>query len=143
MEILRGTYHIDIPGRELTSIDLIPEQFNAVVGVLSGKLASLFVIKSLESTTDAPVDLSVDELALFVDKLECMARVTVHVTETVGSSAIREQNHHLVNGLGVQRQVVLKKRVSIMGDEDTSKLILPRKHQHPSDGSPGHASECE
>lgn len=103
----KRTDHIDIPSRELASIDLISEQLNTVVGVLTGQLASCLVVEGLEASSDAPVDLGVNILAVCVHELESVTRVAVHVAETVGGTTVREQNHNLMDGLGVQREVIL------------------------------------
>ncbi len=104
----KRTYHIDIPSRELASIDLISEQLNTIVGVLTGQLASCLVVEGLEATSDTPMDLGVNVLAICVHELESVPRVAVHVAETIGSTTVREQNHDLMDGLGVQREVILK-----------------------------------
>lgn len=52
------------------------------------------------------VELSVDPLALGVDNLECVAIVSVHLTETIWDTAVTHEVHDLVNGLGVVADVV-------------------------------------
>jgi len=54
------------------------------------------------------MELSVDEGTIILEPLEGMAGVTVHMVVTVRSSAIREENHDLVNGLWVLGKVVLR-----------------------------------
>jgi predicted protein tyrosine phosphatase len=52
------------------------------------------------------VHLTVDPLALLVDKLHCVAGVTVHLAPTVGNTAVTHEDHDLVDRLRVLREVV-------------------------------------
>ena len=71
-------------------------------------LASLLVVERLEAAICADVDLDVVPIALLVHELEGVAGVTVHLVVTIGRSTVGEQDHNLVNRLGVLREVVLQ-----------------------------------
>lgn len=52
------------------------------------------------------VHLTVDPLAFLVDKFESVAGVSVHEAVTVRDAAVTHENHHLVDRLGVIREVI-------------------------------------
>jgi hypothetical protein len=62
---------------------------------------------NLEATVSDEVNLSVDPVAVVLNEFVGMARVTVHVVVTIGSTAVREEDKNLVSGLGVLGEVVL------------------------------------
>ena len=102
-----GTYDVGGPGRELAGLDVLKERLDAVVGVLTRELTGFIVRERLSAAIVADVDLDVVELALGVDELERVSRVAVHVVVADGRTAVREQNHDLVDRLRVLREVVL------------------------------------
>jgi len=61
----------------------------------------------LETALCAEVDLNVDKGAINLAPLEGVSRVAVLVLETGRSSAVREEDHDLMNGLWVLGKVVL------------------------------------
>lgn len=52
--------------------------------------------------------LHVHILAVLLDPLEGVSGVAVHAVVAIGSTTVREQDHDLVDGLGVLREVVLE-----------------------------------
>ena len=42
----------------------------------------------------------------FIDQLECVGSVPIHVSVTIGSSSIAEQEHHLMSRLWTQTNEV-------------------------------------
>ena len=101
------TYHKDVPCGELAALDLREELLSGVVGVGSAQLHGSVVVESLGTTLPLEVDLNVLEVTLSVDELECVSRVAVHVV-AVRSSTVREEDHDLVDGLGVLGEVILQ-----------------------------------
>ena len=84
-----------------------------MIRVVARKLGSLRVSESLEAAPNPEVDLDVMEFALSIDKLESVTGVSVHVAVTLWGSTIGEENHNLVDGLWVLREVILEeKRIS-------------------------------
>jgi hypothetical protein len=57
------------------------------------------------------VDLNIDPFSIFTDKFIRMARVAMHISVAVRSTTVGEENHNLVDALGVLREVVLRKVV--------------------------------
>ena len=102
-----GTYHVDSPRREVALLDVLEQELNADVGVVARHLARLRVGVRLAAAVLANVDLHVVELAVFVDELVRVAGIAVHVVVPVGMPTVGEQNHNLVDRLGVEREVVL------------------------------------
>lgn len=97
----RHRLNIDRPAWEFTSFDVLEECLDTVVRVRAGKLASLLVRERLEATISAHMDLDVVEFALLVDPLECVAGVAVFTVISIRSSAVGEQDHHLMDRLWV------------------------------------------
>lgn len=54
-------------------------------------------LTNLETTISADVDLDIDERAIILAPFEGVTRITVLHEETVGGSAIGEQDQHLMN----------------------------------------------
>ena len=51
--------------------------------------------------------LGVNVASVLFDIFKCVAGVTVHVMVPIGSSAVGEEDHDLMDGLGVLGQVIL------------------------------------
>jgi len=100
---LFGCHGLDIDGPAgfLATVDCLEEGLDTVIGVGTSDLRRLFLSQVLEATIGSDVNLDVGELALLVDELEGMARVTVLVMVAVGNSTITEEDHDLVDRLGV------------------------------------------
>lgn len=136
-----NAYHEDIPGRELASLDLGEELLGCVVGVRSAEADSGVIVEGLGTSFSLEVDLDVVELALCVDELEGVSRVTVHVVAVRGT-AVREEDHDLMDGFRVLGEIVLQTRMRWLFLLDRIILDSPRTYQHPSNASEDHASEC-
>ena len=61
------------------------------------------------------MELGVHKGAIVLDPLEGVARVTVHMMISIRSSAVRKEDHDLVNGLWVLGKVVLRKEFMLNG----------------------------
>lgn len=107
------TYDEDIPGGEVAVVDLLSEKLDTIVRVLPSELASLSISEGLEASTDPEVDLDVDVLALLIDELQGVPRVSVHVAVTLGCSTVREEDHDLMDGLRILREVVLHTKIGM------------------------------
>lgn len=64
------------------------------------------------------VEFAPDELVVFVDELEGVRSVSVHVTMAVGDAPVAEQEHDLMGRLGSQAQEI-PKHVSVL-----SKIVM-------------------
>lgn len=62
--------------------------------------------KGLDPLIGEEVELGVHPFAVLVDQLEGVAVVPVHVAETVGDPSVAEEDHDLVDRLGVLGEVV-------------------------------------
>ena len=108
-----GAYHKDVPCGEVASLNILEHGLNTVFRVLARELGSLCIGESLEAAPNPEMDLDVIELALSINEFESVTGVSVHVVVAVGGAAVREQDHDLVNGFRVLRQIVLETNVSI------------------------------
>lgn len=77
------------------------------------------------------MDLNVDERSISLAPLEGVAGVTVLLEETIGSSAIGEQDHHLVDRLRVLTEVVLHDKTIRINHNNKGSIDIPRRHQGP------------
>lgn len=66
------------------------------------------MINYLEATISADMNLDVDKGAICLAPLESVTRVSVLAVITIGSSAVREEYHNLMNRFRVLRKVILK-----------------------------------
>jgi len=100
---LLGRHGLDVDGPAgfLATVDCLEEGLDTVIGVGASDLRRLFLGQVFEATVGSDVNLDVGELALLVDELEGMAGVTMLVVVTIGDSTITEEDHDLVDGLGV------------------------------------------
>jgi hypothetical protein len=106
------------------------KRLDTIVGVLTRELGSSRIVESLETTLLPEMDLDIMELALSIDELEGVTRVTVHVVVAIRSSTVREEDHNLVNGLGVQGEIVPKHvrvlevslRVTLLGVDEVGEF---------------------
>lgn len=80
--------------------------------------------------TDLVVKFAVDSLVPGIQKLKCVAAITIHVSKAIGSATIRKQNGHLMSGLWPKRQKVpehvrifqVRYRVALLGVYEAWKL---------------------
>jgi hypothetical protein len=52
------------------------------------------------------MEFAVDWLAGCVDQFECVGSVAIHEPVAIRYSSVREQEHHLMSGLGLERDEV-------------------------------------
>lgn len=71
------------------------------------------LLNYLETTIGTAMNLDVDKGAIRLAPLESVTRISVLIEDTIGSSAVREENHHLVDGLRVLGKVILKNEIMI------------------------------
>jgi hypothetical protein len=102
----REDLDVDGPRGVIARLDLLKEILGGVIGVGSGEIAGLLVVEGLDALVDLEVDLDIVEVSVLVDELQGVAGVTVHVRIAVGGTAIREEDHDLVDGFRVGGQVV-------------------------------------
>jgi hypothetical protein len=79
---------------------------DTVVWVLTTETCGGSIIQGLESAIGTDVDLDIYEGAVVLAPLEGVTGISMLLEVTIRSSTIREKNHHLVDGLGVLRQVI-------------------------------------
>jgi hypothetical protein len=121
---LLAAHDINGPSRVFAVIDILEERLCGIIRVFTGKLDSLIIRQSLnpigkpiictwatisylETSVLADMDLGVDKRTVILRKLENMSRITMLMVVTVRCSAVREENHDLMDGFRVLRQVVL------------------------------------
>lgn len=105
---LLGGHGLDVagPAGVLTLLDGLKEVLLGMVWVLTGHLGGLVVGQVLDALVGQKVDLNVVELALLVDPLVGVARVSVHVAVGSGSAAVTKELHDLVDTLLVETEKV-------------------------------------
>jgi len=81
----------------------------------TGCLWDIQGLTHLESTVLAEMELGVHKGAIVLEPLEGVAGVTVHMMISVRSSAVRKEDHDLMNGLWVLGKVVLRKEFMLNG----------------------------
>lgn len=97
---------VDGPGWEVAFGDGVEEVLGVPVWVLACHLACFRVGEGLAPLVGLEVDLDVDEASVGLCELVGMSRVSVHVSEGVWCTTVREQVHNLVNSLLVSGEVV-------------------------------------
>ena len=105
---LLGRHRLDaeVPRRVLALLDRLEQVLAGVVRVLAGDLDRLLLREELGALTRLVVELGVDERAVGLDELVRVARVAVHEAVAVGHAAVTEEDHDLVESLGLLREVV-------------------------------------
>jgi hypothetical protein len=68
-----------------------------IVGIFSLESISFRSAKSLVARIGLKVELHPEGLSLGIDPFESVGAITVHVSETIGGSSIREKDGHLMN----------------------------------------------
>ena len=85
---------------------------------VTGCLWDIQALTHFESPVLAEMELGVHKGTIILEPLEGVAGVTVHMMVTIRGSAVRKEDHDLVNGLWVLGKVVLneeKNSVSMGG----------------------------
>jgi len=96
----------DSPRWVLTLLDLFEELLVVNVWVLSSQLDSFFLSVEVSSLVGTDVDLNVLPLSLVVDELESVTRVSVLKIVSLWDTTVSHENHDLMNGFWVLRQVI-------------------------------------
>lgn len=94
------------PGSATTLRDMLEEIFSGVVGVGGFKSISFSSSEVLDTSIGLEVELDPVAFTLFIDPLEGVRRVTVHSSETIGSTSVGEQDSNLVSRFRNQRKEV-------------------------------------
>lgn len=99
---LLGGHDLDVdgPGGEVTLGDGVEEIGGGVVGVGGGELGGLGGLEVLDALVALEVPLDEVGLAGLVDELQGVGGEAVHVTVTIGGTAVGEEDGDLVEGLG-------------------------------------------
>ena len=119
LSLAHGTHNIDSPARVLLILDSLEEALNTVFWIRTGEFASLLIVQDLDSLIGPYVDLGVNIASVLLDVFEGVTGVSVHVMIAVRSSAIGEEDHDLMDGLGVLGQVILLFRARCSGQTPT------------------------
>jgi hypothetical protein len=132
--------HLHRPGGVVALLDGLVEILLRVVG---GLLAGLFLRHELGALVAEDVELGVDPLAVLVEQLDGVTEVAVHEAPSVGDASIAEEDHDLVDGLGVLRQVVpegggvvhvcqVRRWVALLGVDEDGELRRVAEEEHGS-----------
>jgi hypothetical protein len=102
-----GIHNLDIdsPAGEFTTSDGVKEITGGIIGIRA-QLGSLLSGEVLNALVSLEVPLDILEVAVIVNQLQGVGRVAVHVTVTIGSTTVREEDGNLVNGLRNKREEV-------------------------------------
>jgi len=105
---LLGCHDLDVglPLGEVSTLNSLKEILGGVVGSGSSELGGLLLSQELDTLLGQEMDLDVDPVTLLVDKLEGVARVSLHLSVPIWDSSISHQVHDLVYRLGVLGEVV-------------------------------------
>mmetsp|Transcript_34855 Transcript_34855/g.86495 ORF Transcript_34855/g.86495 Transcript_34855/m.86495 type:complete len:549 (+) Transcript_34855:1360-3006(+) len=103
---LRHDLHEHRPRRELTILDAVVEVPCGIVGIAPCQRPGLLSREVLDPLVSLEVHLDIGHLAVLVDKLERVGAIAVHVSVAVGRAAVAEEDRHLVDALGNQRQEI-------------------------------------
>lgn len=96
----------DGPRWVLTLFNLFEELLVVNVWVLSSQLDSFFLSVEVSSLVGTDVDLNVLPLSLVVDELESVTRVSVLKIVSLWNTTVSHEDHDLMNGFWVLRQVI-------------------------------------
>ena len=77
-----------------------------LLGVVWGIIGRILLSDELSSLLGLHVDLSIDPVAILIDKLHGVAGVTVHEAVTIRNATVAHQNHDLVDRLWVLGKIV-------------------------------------
>lgn len=97
----------ECPFWEIAFGDGLVEVFLRVVWGVVGRV---FLGDELDALLGLHVELTVYPFAVFVDELDCVSQVSVHMSVSIGDTAIAHQDHDLMNRLWVLGQVIPKRR---------------------------------
>lgn len=93
----------DVPARVVLALNSVVEILLRVVGAVVRRVRLGHERSALLALH---VHLAVDPIAVLVDKLQCVAGVTVHLAPAVGNTTVTHKDHDLVDRLGVLGKVV-------------------------------------
>jgi len=88
------------PGGRLSRGDVIKQVSGSIIAILGGDLASFRSSQILDARVSVEVELDPETFSLFIDPLESVRAVSVHVSETIGSTSVREEDGDLMGRFG-------------------------------------------
>lgn len=91
-----------VPRWEASFADRVVQVANAVIRIRSRQLGGFLNVEIFNALCCTEVELAVSRFAFAVLKLESVTSIAVHESESIGDSAITEQEHHLVRGFWPQ-----------------------------------------
>lgn len=102
-----NAYDVGCPTRVLAILDILEEALDCMVRVRAGKFSSRLVIQDLESVVGLEMNLGVNVASILLDVFEGVTGVPMHVVVPIWSSTVGEEDHDLMDGLWILRQVIL------------------------------------
>ena len=134
----RQDLNVTGPAGEIARLDLFEEILSCIIGIIAGEVACGIVVEGLDALIDLEMELDVVERAVFLDEFECMSGITVHMRVSVRGTSIGEQNHNLMNGLGVRGKVIpehirilqIGLRIAFLGVNEQWELGWIAKEEH-------------
>lgn len=69
------------------------------------------------------MNLNVNKGTIIFAPFECVSGVTVHMVETLRSTAVRKEDHHLVNRLWVLAKVILTLKFNLQSQRGLQNLL--------------------
>lgn len=94
--------NVEGPFRELALFDSVVQISDGVIRISCGQLESLLGREVLDLLVGLGMEFAPEMLSILVDKLEGVGSISVHVTVSIRSSSIAEQEHDLVDGFRSQ-----------------------------------------
>lgn len=125
--LLEG-HHLDVqrPAGEFSLGDRVVQITDSVIRIGTGQFIGTLGVQVLDALVGLEVELAPDRIAGGVDHLEGVRSIAVHEAETVRSTTIGEQEHHLVSRFRPQRDKVpehirileVSRRVTLLGVDE-------------------------
>ena len=88
---------IDRPRWMITLFNSIEQILGSIIRVRAGKLTGFISLEVLDALVGLEVPLDVLEVTLIINQLQSVRRTTIHVTITIGSTTVREQDGDLMD----------------------------------------------
>lgn len=129
---------IEGPGGGLSFRDVLEEVSGGIVGIAGLDAVGFLSGEVLDSGVGLEVPLDVEGLVVLVDPSESVGAISVHVSVTVGSSSVREEDGDLVHRLRDKRQEVpehvgvlqIGLRVSLLRVDEVRELAGVSNEEH-------------
>lgn len=90
----------------MATLDRLEERLDAVIGIGAREFTSLSISEGQGTALLLEMNLHVGGDTSRIDELESVSRKSMHVVVSIGSAAVGEQDHDLMDGLGVLAEVV-------------------------------------